>query len=147
MIEVSRTVGASPHAVFALLADGWSFATWVVGTSHIRGVDPSWPSPGSRIHHSVGPWPLTIDDETKVLAVEPDSSIELQARIWPIGAAIVWIRLEPRDDGKTLVRMAERLVHGLGRVLPTAVQRPLLVPRNNESLRRLADLVEGRRTV
>lgn len=147
MIEVSRTVGASPHAVFALLADGWSFASWVVGTSHIRDVDASWPSPGSRIHHSVGPWPLTINDVTKVLAVEPESAIELEARLWPIGAALVWIRLEPQGDGKTLVRMSERLIHGLGRVLPTTAQRALLVPRNNESLRRLADLVEGRRTV
>jgi uncharacterized protein YndB with AHSA1/START domain len=147
MIEVTRTISAPPQAVFALLADGWFFATWVVGTSHIRSVDSSWPAAGSKIHHSVGPWPLAVSDSTTVVSVEPDSAMELEARLWPIGAALVQLRLEPRDDGTTLVRIAEKVVHGPGSLLPSPVQRAFLVPRNNESLRRLADLVEGRRTV
>ena len=55
-------VRATPADVFAVLADGWLYPSWVVGASRVRGVDGTWPQPGSRIHHSVGVWPLLIDD-------------------------------------------------------------------------------------
>lgn len=144
MVEVTTEVRASPEQVFAVLADGWSYAGWVVGASHIRTVDPGWPGLGTRIHHSVGPWPLLVGDVTTVHAVAPPRTLELDARLWPLGAARIRLELTETRPGVTEVRMAERAVRGPGRVLPDAVQALLLVPRNRESLRRLADLVIGR---
>ena len=43
MAEVSLNVEAPVDAVWAVLADGWSYAGWVVGASHIRDVDTGWP--------------------------------------------------------------------------------------------------------
>lgn len=144
MTEVSRVVGTPPETVFAVLADGWSYAGWVVGASHIRSVDEDWPSVGSRIHHSVGVWPMLIEDTTKVVAVEPGVSISLEARGFPLGAAAVGLTLVPQDGGRTLVRMTEHVVRGPGKVLPTAAQSLALGPRNLESLARLASMAEGR---
>jgi uncharacterized protein YndB with AHSA1/START domain len=147
MTEVSRVVDAPPQTVFAVLADGWSYGGWVVGSSHIRDVDDGWPAAGSRIHHSVGLWPLQIQDETKVVAVETGRSLSLEAKAWPSGVAAVGITLVPHNGGsRTLVRMTEHVVRGPGKVLPAAVQGLLLRPRNTESLARLADMAVGRRT-
>lgn len=145
MIEVSRRVDASPDDVFAVVGDGWTFASWVVGAAHIRAVDPAWPAVGSRLHHSIGPWPVSIQDVTTVTAVRPGSHIELAARMWPIGAARVRLLLTPVPGGGTEMTLAEEATQGPVRLAPTAVQGLLLRPRNEESLRRLADLAIGRR--
>lgn len=146
MTEVSRVVDAPPQTVFAVLADGWSYGGWVVGSSHIRAVDADWPAVGSRIHHSVGSWPLQLQDETTVVAVETGRSLSLAAKAWPTGAAAVGLTLVPHDGGtRTLVRMTEHVVRGPAKVLPEVVQGLLLRPRNTESLARLADLAVGRR--
>jgi uncharacterized protein YndB with AHSA1/START domain len=144
--EVSRVIDVPPEAVFAVLADGWLYAGWVVGSSHIRDVDETWPAVGSRIHHSVGPWPLHVQDETVVTAVEPGLSLSLEARAWPLGAAAVGLTLVPHGEGKTQVRMTEHIVRGPAKVLPAALQSLLVKPRNTESLARLADLATGRHT-
>ncbi|MEU3622875.1 polyketide cyclase [Amycolatopsis coloradensis] len=141
---VSRIIDAPPEAVFTVLSDGWLYASWVVGSSHIRDVDADWPAVGSRIHHSVGPWPLHIQDVTVVKAVEPGVFLELEARGWPLGAAEVTLTLVPRGEGRTEVRMTERVVRGPGKVLPEAVQALIAKPRNGEALARLADLVIGK---
>ncbi|MEV4603668.1 SRPBCC family protein [Amycolatopsis sp. NPDC049253] len=143
MIEVTRLVRASPAAVFAVLADGWSYAGWVVGSSHIRDVDATWPAVGSRLHHSVGAWPAQVQDSTVVLAVRPGESLKLEAQAWPFGTAEVEVTLSVQD-GQTLVTMAERALRGPGKLLPEPVQALVLRPRNQESLARLADVVEGR---
>ncbi len=122
MTEVSRVVDVPPDAVFAVLADGWLYAGWVVGSSHIRDVDKDWPAIGSRIHHSVGPWPFHVQDTTAVTSVEPGLSLSLDARAWPLGAAAVGITLVPHGDGQTLVRMTEHITRGPGKVLPAAIQ-------------------------
>ena len=64
MTEVTRFVDAPPAEVFATLADGWSYPLWVVGAAHMRAVDPTFPGVGSKLHHSVGLWPLLIEDTT-----------------------------------------------------------------------------------
>lgn len=140
MVEVTATVPASPEKVFAVLADGWSYVGWVVGATHIREVDTGWPKEGTRIHHSVGAWPLQMHDVTTVHAVDPPWLLELDARLWPLGAARIRLELTEVRPEVTEVRMSEKVVRGPGRVLPRAVQAALLVPRNRESLRRLADL-------
>ncbi len=144
MPEVNRIIDVPPDVVFAVLADGWQYANWVVGSSHIRDVDEDWPAVGSRIHHSVGPWPLHIQDVTVVKAVEPGTFLSLEARGWPLGAADVGLTLLPHGEGRTEVRMTEKVTGGPGKVLPEAVQALVAKPRNTEALARLADLVTGK---
>ncbi|QIS06160.1 SRPBCC family protein [Nocardia brasiliensis] len=144
MDPVEITVSASAEDTFAVLADGWLYPLWVVGASHIRDVDPGWPKVGTRIHHSVGPWPLNLSDTTKVREVDPPRMIELEARLWPAGSA--WIRLELTEIGarRTRITMAERAISGPAALIPATVQELALAMRNKESLSRLADLVAGR---
>ncbi|MDT7709005.1 MAG: hypothetical protein QOG20_4612 [Pseudonocardiales bacterium] len=142
MIEVSRVVHASPQEVFAVLADGWTYPLWVVGATHMREVDPNWPAVGSRLHHSVGTWPLQIHDITEVRAAEPGQLLELHARAWPSGAARVRITLAPSPGG-TLVTMGEQAESGPARLIPRPAQAIMLKLRNTESLNRLADVAEG----
>jgi hypothetical protein len=145
VIEVSREVGTSPDNVFAVLADGWSYAGWVVGNSHVRKVDPGWPQVGTRIHHSAGAWPVQLSDSTEVVAVEPGRFLELDAKLWLFGAARIRFTLTPTYIGHgTQIVMAEEAVRGPGSLIPAAVQALLLRPRNEESLARLGDLAVGR---
>jgi hypothetical protein len=144
VLEISREVDATPDAVYRVLADGWTYGTWVVGNSRIRHVDDSWPEPGSRIHHSAGVWPLRINDSTVVRSSEPDRRLELHAKLWLFGTADIRITLEPLGAGQTRIVMAEKLTHGPARLVPAPLQKLALWPRNAESLRRLADIAVGR---
>jgi hypothetical protein len=116
----------------------------VVGAAHIRDVEPEWPAVGSQVHHRVGPWPLQIDDRSVVRAMEPDRLLELEARVWPLGSALVRLELEPVGSDATRTCMSEKFTVGVGRLLPEAVQSLLLRPRNAESLRRLDDIAVHR---
>jgi hypothetical protein len=136
---VVRAVAAPPQAVLGVLADGWSYAAWVVGTSRIRAVEGDWPAPGARIEHSVGVWPAVIDDETVVVAWDPDRSIELQARGWPAGEARILIEVRPHGSG-SVVRISEDATHGPGRLVPRPLRTLLIDARNRETLRRLEAL-------
>ncbi|RKT53980.1 SRPBCC family protein [Saccharothrix australiensis] len=143
MVEVSLRVSAPLEQVFGVLADGWSYASWVVGAAHIREVDADWPAPGARIHHSIGPWPLQVKDITTVRAVVAGRMLELDARMWPLGAAHIRFDLI-EAGGATTVRMREEVEKGPLSLLPAPVQALALTPRNRESLRRFADLAERR---
>jgi hypothetical protein len=147
LIEVSQWVATSADRVFAVLVDGWLYPLWVVGASHMRDVDPGWPAEGTSIHHSVGPWPLTVQDVTRVVAVEPGRILELDARVWPTGAARVRLTLTPESGNQTRVMMGEVFDRGPARLIPTTFQAALMRPRNIESLRRLADIAEHREVV
>ncbi|MFF0487818.1 SRPBCC family protein [Nocardia sp. NPDC004068] len=142
--EAKTIVDASPEDVFAVLSDGWLYGLWVVGASHIRDVDPGWPAVGTRIHHSIGPWPLNRRDITVVRALEPPRMLELEARLWPLGAALIRLDLEETADGRTEIRMGEHVWRGPGKLLPANLQQLALAPRNIESLHRLGDLAIGR---
>ncbi len=113
MASITQFIEASPAEVFAVLADGWTYSNWVVGTSHIRAVEPEWPAPGSRLHHAVGPWPMVARDHTVVEDVRPDKEIVLMASGSAMGAARVRITLEPADDG-CLVTLSETPMSGPG---------------------------------
>lgn len=145
MSRKSRMVNTSPERVFAVLADGWSYASWVVGASHIRDVDDGWPAAGTRIHHQVGPWPLHVKDVTWVHAVVPGRMLELHAKAWPLGEATVRLDLEP-VDAVTRVTLTYELTAGPGRFVPRPVQSFLLGPRSVEMLSRLNDIAVRRRT-
>lgn len=144
MTAVERVIGAEPQRVFEVLSDGWLFPVWVVGATHIRDVDASWPQPRSRIHHQVGPWPIAISDSTAVVEHEPPHRFVLQGRAWPLGEVRIELTVEPHEGG-SLVRLAEAPSYGTARVLDNRLQRWLLAARNRESLARLADIVEHRR--
>lgn len=139
----TRVVAATPDAVWKVLADGWLYPLWVVGATRMRDVDDNWPERGSRIHHSVGVWPLLINDHTEVLEVVPGRSITLRARAWPVGEAKVDIRLS--DVGsQTEVVIEEDAIAGPGVLVPEPFKGLSLKWRNVETLRRLAFIAEGR---
>ena len=144
MATVTRKFRCAPAAVLEVLADGWSYATWVVGTSRIRAVDRAWPAVGSRIAHSVGVWPALLDDVTVTRRWDPERGIDLQARGWPAGEARVQITVRPRQGGGCTVELTEDAVRGPGTLVPRPLRTAALVPRNTETLRRLAFLAERR---
>ena len=141
---ITRRVHAPTDAVWAVLADGWMYATWVVGASRIRAVEPQWPQPGSKVHHSFGIWPALINDDTEVLACDPGRELLLKARGWPAGEAHVRIHLTPgTTPGSSVVSIVEDVTGGPGRLIPRAARQLLITPRNTEALRRLALIAEG----
>lgn len=134
---------SSAEDLWDVLSDGWAYAAWVVGASRVRAVDDTWPQPGSRIHHSVGLWPLLINDVTAAEEVETGRRLLLRAQGWPAGMAKVDIRLEPAAQG-CRVTIVEDAVSGPATLIPQPVRRILLDARNREALRRLCLLAEGR---
>ena len=147
MSTTSRPVRATPEQVWSVLADGWLYPLFVVGAARMRDVDEDWPAVGARLHHSVGSWPLMLDDTTEVLEVEEGKRILLLARAWPAGHAHVEISLEPSAASagdQTVVTIVENATAGPGALIPKVLQDPQLHVRNIETLRRLAFVVEGR---
>ncbi|MFI6832472.1 SRPBCC family protein [Kribbella sp. NPDC050241] len=143
MSENKRVVRASAADVFAVLGDGWSYAGWVVGAARVRSVDQGFPEAGTSIHHSVGVWPLMVNDVTTVEEFEPDRRLVIKVRVWPAGAGRVEFVATIRPDGCLLV-MREEAVERPANLVPSPVLDPLLHWRNTETLRRLAYLAESR---
>jgi hypothetical protein len=123
------------------MADGWTYSQWVVGNSRLRAVDPNWPEPGSTIRHSIGVWPLVIDDETVVEESVPLEKLVLLAKGGPLGGARVILRLSDIHDG-CRVAMEEYPVSGPGAVLPNRLFDLAAWPRNRETLWRLGALAQ-----
>jgi hypothetical protein len=142
MTRTEMLFRCSPEDVFAELADGWSFATWVVGAARIREVDSTWPEEGSAIHHSVGAWPMLLDDTTTVRTLDRPHSLTLQARAWPTGEAEVTLLCESDGPSATRVTMLEHITSGPAKLLPRILLDPVLGARNLEALRRLAFLAQ-----
>ncbi len=143
VIEVSRCTPASVDAVWAVLADGFRYASWVVGAARVRAVDDGWPAVGTRIHHSVGTWPVMLDDITTVLSCVPGRELVMQARGWPAGEARVELELLPGEQaGGCRIVMREDATHGPGKLIPGPLRQLAITPRNVETLKRLAYLAE-----
>ena len=145
MSSVTRIVNTTPDRVWDVLSDGWLFPLWVVGAARIRDVDETWPEVGSRIHHSVGVWPVLLNDDTEVVEQQPSQLIRLRANAWPLAQAHVSISLSAIGS-HTEVVIEEHATSGPGAVLPDALIAPLLNWRNVETLRRLAYIAEKRPT-
>ncbi|GAB3591890.1 SRPBCC family protein [Angustibacter peucedani] len=141
---VTTDVEASAAEVFDVLADGWTYAAWVVGASRVRDVDAAWPQPGSCIHHSIGAWPVLVHDRTKVLEADEPHTLELDVAVWFLGRGRVRFEIEPLTSSTCRVTMHEKMVKGLMSVPPEAAVDPLLGARNRETLRRLGALAAGR---
>lgn len=143
MADCRMHVNAPPEAVFDVLRDPASYAIWVVGSKHIRGVDAGWPQPGSRLHHTVGWGPFARDDNTEVLEIDPPHHLLLKARVWPFGTADVEFTLRA-DAGGTDLRMIETPEDGPAARLHNAAMELALRARNLWSLRRLGRWAEER---
>ena len=143
MSTTTRLIKATPEKVWDVLSDGWLYPLWVVGASRMREVDDDWPTVGSRLHHSVGNWPLLIDDYTEVQESQPLSRLVLRARAWPAGEAKVVLRLSPVGTD-TEVTIEEDAIAGPGLLMPKPLRDPQLHWRNTEALRRMAFIAERR---
>ncbi len=143
MAENSRHVRAAAHDVFTVLADGWRYSNWVVGTSHMRAVEAEWPAVGARLFHAAGAWPLATRDHTEVRSVEPDVRLELIAHGQRFGTAHIVLELEPEPDG-CRVTLIENPIAGMGKWLDSPLTQALLHRRNEEALARLAAVSERR---
>lgn len=141
MITVTRHSAATPDAVWSVIANGWTYAAWVVGASRIRAVEGEWPHKGSRVHHSVGAWPILLGDDTEVVDSEPGRLIRMKARTRPAGESLVEITIEPDGSGCRL-EMREDASNGALRLIPAPLRQALISPRNTETLMRLALIAE-----
>src|SRR4029078_6247207 len=92
-LVVTRNTTATRQQVWDVIADGWTYSQWVVGNSRMRAVEPSWPAVGSKIHHTIGIWPVAINDETEVESCTPEEELVLLARTRPFGQARIVLRL------------------------------------------------------
>jgi hypothetical protein len=141
MTGVERSTSATPADVWAVLSNGWLYASWVVGAARIRAVDPHWPQAGAKIHHSVGLWPALLNDVTHSME-STAGHLVLSAHAWPAGTARIRLHVE-KDGTGTRMTMDETAESGPARWIPTRVQRWLLAPRLDECLERLALLAEN----
>ena len=144
MFPFTRHIDASAQQVFDVLSDGWLYPLWVVGASRMRSVDATWPEPGSQLHHSVGGWPLLLDDSTEVVEYSRPRLIRLVARGRPFGEAEVSLEVQDDGHGGCVVTMREDVLSGPARLVPKPFRQLGVLARNRESLIRLALLVEGR---
>lgn len=132
-----RTTDLPAERVWSVVADGWSYAAWVVGASRVRAVSPDWPEPGARLLHTVGSWPVLLDDRTEVLTCTPARRLVLRGRAWPAGEARVELDLVPEPGGGCTVLIREDAVAGPALLLPPPVRHAMLHLRNRETLTRL----------
>lgn len=111
----------------------------------MRAVDPRWPAPGSKIHHTIGVWPLVLNDETEVESSTPLEELVLLARGRPFGGARITLRLFDIPGG-CRIEMAEVPVGGPLNLVPRRLALAMAWPRNRQCLLRLAALAERRET-
>ncbi|MCW3844176.1 SRPBCC family protein [Micromonospora yasonensis] len=145
MAIVEKVIDAPPERVFDVLADGWTYSDWVVGTAHVRDVDATWPRAGSRLHHRAGPWPLSLQDTSTVLACEAPHRLVLRAGIWPAGEAKVAFTLDPLPGDRTRVIIGEEFVAGPLHWIRNKLNDLVLHQRNRETLNRLSDIATRRK--
>ncbi len=143
MATVTTFIPAPPDQVFGVLANGWYYSGWVVGTSHMRAVEAGWPAKGTRVFHSSGVWPAALGDETQVDEVSINERLVVTARGQPFGAARIELLLTPEGAG-TRVTLDEAPISGPGAWLHNPITERLLHRRNTEALARLSAIAEHR---
>ncbi|AEB43977.1 MULTISPECIES: SRPBCC family protein [Micromonospora] len=146
MAIVQQVIKAPVQQVWAVLADGWTYSDWVVGTAHMRNVDDGWPAVGTRLHHRAGPWPFSLEDSSLVLECEPERKLVLRVKLWPAGEAIVVFALEPVGPDATRVSLGEDFAAGPLRWVRNKLNDLVLHQRNKETLNRLSDIARRQKT-
>jgi hypothetical protein len=86
---------------------------------------------------------LLIRDNSEAKRYDPDGMLELVARAWPMGEALVRVEVRPEGPGQSRIVLGETITRGPG-LLVRPLERILIPPRNRESLRRLVAIVQGR---
>ncbi len=81
----TRVMHATPEQVWSVLEDGWLYPLWVVGASRMREVEDGWPAAGSKLHHSVGSWPLLDQRRERGARVGPGIPAEAASRGLALG--------------------------------------------------------------
>jgi len=135
-----------PDAVWSVLADGSSYAEWVVGTKEIHSVDQNWPRVGSSLRFTAGLGRLSITDFTTSRLCVPGSRLELEARALPYGSVRISIEILPWGD-ESVVIIDEHPLRGPGPLLENPLVEFGLTIRNRQMLRKLARAVEKRQRV
>jgi uncharacterized protein YndB with AHSA1/START domain len=140
--ETRQQITASVERVFDALCDPRTYPQWLIGAKEIRAIDDGWPEPGSRFHHRVGiVGPLTVEDNTKVLELEPPRLLVLEVRARPFGRGQVRFEVHPTAQGSEVV--VEE--HPIGALRPLSrILDPLIAGRNAASLTKFAGVVEAR---
>ena len=140
VVEVRRVTAAGTDAVWAVLADGWRLAAWVVGAARVQAVDDAWPAVGAGLRYGIGAWPAVLPGTAEVTACEPGRVLALHGRT-PFGGVDMRLALDPVTGG-TAIRMAEDVASGPARLVPARLRAAAIGARNVETLRRLALLAE-----
>lgn len=130
-------ISSPPEHVYDVLSDPYSYAEWVVGTSHVTAADPDWPEEGSTFTWRAGHPPLQTTGQTEVVENDPTRRIDLRIEL-PVGHVEIEIELHRRPDG-TEVTLNESLSIPFAR----ALSDPPLHLRNARALSQLKSLVEG----
>jgi len=142
MAYVARELAAPAPAAWAVLIDPTTYPEWLIGAQEIRDIDDDWPAVGSRFHHRVGIGPLTLPDNSEVVAVVGGSRLVLRVKARPFIAAVVTFHIVG-DGARCVVTMQEEpALRTIGNVVRPLMD-PLIHVRNHRSLRRLAALIEG----
>jgi uncharacterized protein YndB with AHSA1/START domain len=135
-------IDAQPSEVWEVLADGYSYPRWVVGTRAVESVDPSWPAVGANLHYRAGVGRLQIGDVTTVRISEPPHHLEMEAHMRLV---TVRISVEVRSWAEqSLVIVDEHPLRGSTLVFENPLSEGLLTIRNRLMLTRLADVVMER---
>jgi uncharacterized protein YndB with AHSA1/START domain len=127
------------QAVWDALAEPSNYGYWVVGSKRIRDADADFPAPGTKLHHTIGVGPLTLDDHTEVLEAEAPKYLRLRAKGRPIGTASVILRMTPVDGG-TCVEIVENPDGPYSLLALNPLLQIATKVRNAESLMRLEEL-------
>ena len=133
---------AAPDAVWAVLADGWRLAAWVVGAARVEAVDDGWPAIAAGLRYGIGAWPLVLPGAATVTTCRTGHELALHGRT-PFGGVDVRVVIEA-DGAGCVLRIAEDVVSGPARLVPARIRAAAIGARNVETLRRLALLAEAR---
>jgi len=146
MAVVNVFVPRSPDQVWDVLADGYAYASWVIGTRDIRDVDDGWPAVGAAIHYTVGRGPFPLRGRTTVRQAVEHERLALEADAGLLGSVRIVIELSEWGEG-TVVVLDEHPLRGPAYLLHNAVSEAVLAVRGRPMLLKLARLVERRHPV
>jgi hypothetical protein len=141
VITLRSTSTASPPEVWRVVADAWSYASWVVGAARVDAVVGPWPEPGGSLRYRAGAWPGTLPARAEVVSSVPGAELALHGDLGPAGAVDLVLTLHALPSGSEMA-ISEDVVAGPGRWIPAAARAAVIKARNRETLRRLALLAE-----